>query len=49
MARIAPPNTLTDPYIRFLPKAQPYPNFMTGKPKSKPYNITLPKYTVLKH
>ena len=46
-ARIAPPNTLTDPYIRFLPKSQPYLNFMTRTPKSKAYIITLPKYTVL--
>ena len=26
-ARMAPPNTLTDTYIRFLPKTQPYINF----------------------
>ena len=39
--RIAPPNTLTDPYIRFLKKTQPYLNFMTRTPKSKPFIITL--------
>ena len=49
LARIAAPNTLTDPYIRFLPKAQPYLNFMTRTTKSKPYFITLPKYAVLLH
>ena len=48
-ARIAPPNTLTDPYIWFLPKAQPYFNFMTRTPKSKPFIFTLRKYTVLLH
>ena len=49
LAQIASPNTLTDPYIRFLPKAQPYLIFMTRTPKSKPYFITLPKYTVFLH
>ena len=48
-ARIAPPNTLTDPYSRFLPETQLYLNFMTGTPNSKSYIITLPKYTVLIH
>ena len=46
-ARIAPPNTLTDSYFRFLPKAQPYQLFLTWTPKSKIYIFTLPKYTVL--
>ena len=46
-ARMAPPNTLTDPYVRFSLKAQPYLTFMTRTPKSRPYNITLPKYNVL--
>ena len=48
-AQIAPPNTLTDTYVRFLPKGQPNLNFMSRTPKSKPYIITLPKYTVLIH
>ena len=30
-----------------LLEAQPYLNFMTQTPKSKPLFITLPKYTVL--
>ena len=47
--RIASPNTLTDSYTRFLPNYQPYLNFITRTPKSKPYIITLPKYTVLIH
>ena len=47
--RIAHPNTLTDSYTRFLPKTQPYLNFLTQTPKSKPYIITLSKYTVLIH
>ena len=48
-ARIAPSNTLTDPYILFMPEAHPYLNFMTRTPNSKPYFITLPMYTVLIH
>ena len=36
-AQIAPPNTLTDAYIRFLSKAQPYLSFVTRTPKSKPF------------
>ena len=47
--RIAPPNTLTDSYTRFLPKTQPYLYLLTQTPKSKPYIITLPKYTLLIH
>ena len=46
-AWIAPPNTLTDSYIRFLSTAQPYFILMTQSPKSKPYFITLPKCTLL--
>ena len=47
--RVAPPNTVTNSYTRFLPEPQPYLNLMTQTPKYKPYNITLPKYTVLIH
>ena len=47
--RIAPPNTLTESYTRFLPKTQVYLNLWTRAPKSKPYKITLPKYTALKN
>ena len=47
--RIADPNTLTNSYTRFLPKPQPYLNFVTRADKSKPYIIILPKYTVLIH
>ena len=46
---VAPLNTLTDSYTQFLSKAQPYLNFVTRTPKSKPYFITLPKYMVLLH
>ena len=46
---IAPPSILADSYIRFLSKAQPYLTFMTQTPKSEPYFITSPKYTVLIH
>ena len=49
LARIQSPNTLADSYTRFLPKAQPNLMFITRTPKSKPYIITLPKYTVLIH
>ena len=48
-ARIEPPNLLPDSNTQFLPKAQPYFNFMTRTSKSKPYITTLPKYTVLIH
>ena len=47
--RIAPPNTMTESYTRFLPKIQPYVIFSTRTPKSEQYSLTLPKYTVLKH
>ena len=47
--RVAPPKTLTDSYTQFLSKAQPYVNFVTRTPKSKPYIVTLPKYMVLLH
>ena len=47
--RIAPPNTLTESYTQFLQKAQWYLSFMTRTPKSKPYLLSLPKYTVLIH
>ena len=43
-ARIVPSNSLKHSYTRFLPES--YLNFLTRTPKSKPYNITLPKYTV---
>ena len=46
---IARANTLTDSYNWFLPKAQPFLNFMVQSPKSISYIITLPKYTVLRH
>ena len=49
LVRIAPHFTLTYSYSRFLPKAQLYFNFMTRTTKSKPYILTLPKYTVLIH
>ena len=48
-ARTEPPNTLTNSYTQFLPKTQPYLKFLTRTSKSKPFIITLPKYTVLKH
>ena len=44
--RIAPPNTMTDSYTRFLPANQPYLNFMTRTPKSKPHIRILRKYLV---
>ena len=44
--RIAPPNTMTDSYTRFLPEAQPYLNSMTRTPKSKLFIIALPKHTL---
>ena len=47
LAPIATPITLTDSYIRFLSKTQPYLSFMTWTPKSKANFYTLPKYTVL--
>ena len=46
---IALPKTLTDSYNRFLSKAQAYLNYLTQTPKSEPYFIILPKYTVLIH
>ena len=49
LVRIAPPNTLTDSYTEFLPRTQPYLNFKTRTPNSKPYIITLPKHAVLIH
>ena len=45
--RVASPSTLNDTYTQFLWKTQPYLNFVTRTPKSKPYNITLPKFMVL--
>ena len=48
-ARIARRNTLTDSYIRFLLKTQPFLTFVTRTPKSNSYIITFPKYTVLIH
>ena len=45
MARIAPPNTLTDLYTYVLPKTQSYLISMARTPKSIPYKITLTKYT----
>ena len=44
--RIAPPDTLTDSYTRFLPEAQPYLNSMTRTPKSKLFIIALLKHTL---
>ena len=49
MVQIAPPEISTDSYTRVLPKTQPYPIFVTRTPKSKPYDITVPKFTVLIH
>ena len=49
LARIEPPNTLTDSYIRFLSKTEPYLNLLTRTPESEPHFITLPMYTVLIH
>ena len=48
-ARTARPNTLTDPYTRFLIKVQPFLTFVTRTPKSISYINTLLKYTVLIH
>ena len=44
--RVAPPDTLTDSFTRFLEEAQPYLNSMTRTPKSKLFVIALPKYTL---
>ena len=44
--RIAPPNTLTDLYTRFLPEAQRYLTSMTGTPQFKLFIIALPKHTL---
>ena len=45
-APVAPPNTLTDSYTLFLLKTQSYLSSKTRKPKSIPYNVILPKYTL---
>ena len=44
--RIAPPKTLTDSNTQFMLKAKLYLHSMSQTPKSVPYNITLPKYTL---